>query len=335
MKQVEVVVSDASPPASLAETFGSILTRSPDLLPDRLPPKVVIKPNLCDNASWETGVTTDPAWLGVLAQELRARRPDVRIQVVEADAISAYRAFRCCDESFDRLGYREAASEFGVELVNLSKTETWEVQVPTFPTPLPIPALFFDDFFFISVANVKLHPYERFTGVLKNNYGLLPECDRTNFHMRLPEILFTLHQLCSTDLAILDGRIGLEGKGPIIGRPRRLNRLIVGNDAVAADQAACRIIGIEPSTVPHLCYAAARAEESSKSASISGNLSVVPFVVDDPDTASLIIRKFGVRRFYAGLERNSQRIISWIFEARRNPWAFLRRVVRRLLRTER
>jgi uncharacterized protein (DUF362 family) len=71
--------------------------------------KVIIKPNLCDNAAWETGVTTDPEWIRVLATAIRRHRPEAMIQVVESDAISAYRAFRSADETFDRLEYREVA----------------------------------------------------------------------------------------------------------------------------------------------------------------------------------------------------------------------------------
>ncbi len=206
-----VTVVDTPNELCLKEAFGLALQRMPQLLPAVIPGQVVIKPNLCDIASWETGVTTDPAWLTVLANELRNRRPDVRIRVVEADAISAYKTFRCCDETFDRLGYREAAEEAGVELVNLSKGPAWEVALPGSSTSLRIPQLFFEDFFYISLANVKVHPYERFTGTLKNGYGLLPQADRSELHLHLPEILCTLYRLCTPDLAILN-------------EPRRLGR---------------------------------------------------------------------------------------------------------------
>jgi hypothetical protein len=93
----------------LAKGFDRAVQQLPGLLPHVLPQQVVIKPNLCDITAWETGVTTDPRWLGILARELRAIRPDVRIRVVESDAISAYKSRRSCDETFDRLGYLSAA----------------------------------------------------------------------------------------------------------------------------------------------------------------------------------------------------------------------------------
>lgn len=110
--------------AQLAAGFRAALQQLPGLLSKTLPRQVVIKPNLCDITPWETGVTNDPRWVGILAAELRAIRPDVIIRVVESDAISAYKSYRSCEETFDRLGYAAAAHEAGVELVNLSVPTT-------------------------------------------------------------------------------------------------------------------------------------------------------------------------------------------------------------------
>ena len=98
----------------LARGFAQALRQVPDLLPEMLPKQIVIKLNLCDITAWETGVTTDPRWLGVLAQELRAVRRDVQIRVVESDGISAYKSYRSCDETFERLGFVPAAREQGI-----------------------------------------------------------------------------------------------------------------------------------------------------------------------------------------------------------------------------
>src|SRR5271157_2578324 len=119
------------------------VARSP--LPATLPRKVVIKPNLCDLVSWEAGVTTDPAWLPLLAAELRAIRPDVQIVVIESDAVSAYKNSRSCDETYDRLGYREVAAQHGIELVNLSKSESIEISMDGIPVPILISELFLEE----------------------------------------------------------------------------------------------------------------------------------------------------------------------------------------------
>lgn len=301
------------------------------VLPETLPAKVVIKPNLCDIVSWEMGVTSDPEWISVLAKALRARRTDVRIQVVESDAVSAYRTYRSCDETFDRLGFREVAKREGVELVNLSREPSWEVAVPGLAEPLRVPELFFDDFLYVSVANVKVHPYERFTGTLKNGLGLLPQADISRYHMQLPQVILAIYQLCTPDVAILDGRIALEGKGPIIGDPKRLGKVILGNNGLAVDQTACRLIGVPVNHVPHLRFAARTLRHDERSVQVVGDLRTTELEFDPQGAHRVILSKFAVRRFYRGLEAASLRTVSRWHGFKKNPRGFVQGALKRLL----
>ena len=97
--------------------------------------------------------------MAALTVELRSIRPDVQIRVVESDAISAYKTYRSCDETFERLGFVSAAREAGIELVNLSRCDTIELRLDGVPMPVRIPELFLAEMLFISVANLKVHPY--------------------------------------------------------------------------------------------------------------------------------------------------------------------------------
>jgi len=216
----------------LAKRFATALWQVEGIAPAQLPQQVVIKPNLCDITSWETGATTDPRWVSVLAREFRAVRPDVRIRVVESDAVSAYKHRRSCDETFERLGWVDAAREENVELLNLSRVETIEIRLDGLPMPVRIPQIFLEEMYFVSVANLKVHPYTRMTGVLKNSLGLLADADISALHPYLSAAISGLHKLLPPDLCIVDGRIGLEGRGPILGDPVRMNTLLVGRDAV-------------------------------------------------------------------------------------------------------
>src|SRR5271169_412385 len=143
----EVSVVRVEDHAELQRGFRLALEQLPGLRPQVLPRQVVIKPNLCDIAAWETGVTTDPRWLAILARELRAIRPDVRIRVVESDAIGAYKSYRSCDETFDRLGYRSAAHEAGIELVNLSRSDAIEIRLDGISQPVRIPQLLLEEMY--------------------------------------------------------------------------------------------------------------------------------------------------------------------------------------------
>jgi uncharacterized protein (DUF362 family) len=327
----DVLVLDVGASEGPQQAFARALERRPDLIPADLPDLVVIKPNLCDIASWQTGATSDPAWVGVLAAAFRRRRPDVRIQIVESDAISAYKTFRSCDETFTRLGYRDAAREANVELVNLSEAPTWEIQVPTLRAPLCIPELFFREFFYVSLANVKVHPYERFTGTLKNGLGLLPQAEISDLHGALPDVIGTLYQLCTPDLAILDGRIGLEGKGPIVGETRWLGKLIVGRDALATDACAARMIGSPVDLVPHLRWTARALALDPSSARVDGAVDgIAPFRIMPGH--EIILAKFKARRLHGQADGIAPRLVDWYFRAKADPLLFSRQAIKRAVR---
>jgi uncharacterized protein (DUF362 family) len=319
----------------LSAALRSARELSPAIFPSSLPRQVVIKPNLCDITPWETGVTTDPRWLPALAAELRSIRPDVQIRVVESDAISAYKSYRSCDETFDRLGYASAARAAGVELVNLSRRDSLEIQFDRVPFPIRIPDLFLEEMFFISIANLKVHGYTRMTGVLKNSLGLLPDDDISSFHPHLSALISGLHRLFPPDLCIIDGRIGLEGQGPIIGRPVRMDTILFGNDALAIDESACRLMSISPKRVEHLVRTVRDLRRSFGEFAFVGEIRPRAFAFDALEVHPAIVAKFGVRRFYQRMDRLTSRWIDRAIRFRRHPLQFARSAATRLVRRPR
>jgi uncharacterized protein (DUF362 family) len=319
----------------LAGAVARVRQLAPSLLPTALPRKVVIKPNLCDIAAWETGVTTDPAWLPALAGELRSIRPDVEITVVESDAISAYKTHRSCEETFDRLGYRSVAREHGVNLVNLSTADTIETSLQGIPYPVRIPTLLLEEFFFVSVANLKVHPYERMTATLKNSLGLLPDADISHFHPYLSTMISRLHSLCPPDLCIVDGRIGLEGQGPIIGDPVRMDTLVFGNDALAADLTACKLMMVPPDDVPHLRLVAKDLGRKLSGFQMIGHIRPLKFVFDRGRGHRPILIKFANRRLHKASERFTNLWIDRLIRFKREPVAFATRAFSKIARLPR
>ena len=317
--------------AELGDGFRRALQQLPGLLPKTLPRQVVIKPNLCDIMPWETGVTSDPRWVGILAAEFRAIRPDVEIRVVESDAISAYKSYRSCEETFDRLGFAAAAHDAGVELVNLSRGDAIEIRLDGIPQPVRIPQLLLEEMYFISHANLKLHGYTRMTGVLKNSIGLLTDAEISSLHPYLSILISRLHKLCSPDLCIIDGRIGLEGSGPIIGRPVRMDTLLVGNDALSVDEASCRLMGIPPRQVAYLRQTAMDLKRRLDECEIVGDLRPRTFVFDGLHIHPAIQAKFANRRLHQRMEAISNRWIDRAYRFRDDPLTFAKAAIPKLL----
>jgi uncharacterized protein (DUF362 family) len=317
--------------AELQRGFGLALQQLPGLLPKALPRQVLIKPNLCDITAWETGVTTDPRWLGTLAAELRAIRPDVEIRVVESDAISAYKSYRSCDETFDRLGFVTAARDAGIQLVNLSRCDAIEIRLDDIPQPVRIPQLLLEEMYLISVGNLKLHGYTRMTGILKNSIGLLADAEISSLHPYLSILISRLHKLCPPDLCIIDGRMGLEGSGPIMGRPLRMDTLLVGNDALAADETACRLMGIPPKEVAHLRQVAKDLDRPFGEFEIVGDLRPRTFAFDGVHVHPAIQAKFANRRLHQRMELFSNRWIDRAYRFREDPLTFAKHAIPKLL----
>lgn len=50
----------------------------------------------------------------------------------------------------------------------------------------------------------------------------------------------------------MDGIVGMEGDGPIMGLPRRYGVLAMSRDLVAADATCARVIGFDAAKLPYL-----------------------------------------------------------------------------------
>jgi uncharacterized protein (DUF362 family) len=321
----------SEPQGGLEPILGRLRADARTLWPSSLPAKVVIKPNLCDVVSWEAGVTTNPAWLPALAAELRAVRSDVQIVVIESDAIGAYKNFRSCDETYDRLGYREIARQHGIELVNLSNTPSIEIALPGIPVPVVVSQLFLEEFYFISIANLKVHAYEYMTGILKNSIGLLSGTDLTPLHPFLPMLISQLHQFCPPDLCIIDGRVGLEGHGPILGDPVAMNAIVFSNDALSADVAACKLMSIPAAEVPHLRQTAKNLGRTLPEITLPADVQPRAFRFDRPDHRAILL-KFANRRLHYFSERLSNRWINRFLRFKSEPVKFATEAIPKLAR---
>jgi uncharacterized protein (DUF362 family) len=219
---------------------------------DNLKSKVVIKPNLCDLSAWDLGATTDPEVVLLIVQYLKKTRPDLKFYVIESDARE-----RTAEEAFGRLGYYEILKG-KAGLLNISHTPQINVEVPSYPYELSLPELFFDDFFFISVANLKTHTYQKISCAIKNQFGCVPEGDRRKYHPYLEEVLDFINRAVKPDLCLVDGRIGMEGAGPVGGTPVKTEILILGKDSFSTDVACAQIMGMNPKKIPFLRYMAKR-----------------------------------------------------------------------------
>jgi hypothetical protein len=85
---------------------------------------------------------------------------------------------------------------------------------------------------------------------------LSEEHKKLDHHLGLHEPLVEQAKLRPPDLIVLDGIVGVEGDGPLNGRPVRSGFVAVGANMLEVDAAAARVMGFEPSSIKHLRIAA-------------------------------------------------------------------------------
>ena len=210
---------------------------------------VVVKPNLCVADPLKVEMSnTAPAITEAVCEMLLTRTS--RIVIGESSNLR-----HTAEDAFAASGYLDLARRLGVELVNFSQAPWTHVKCePAGYVELPRVVLEAD--VFVTLPVLKTHALTYFTGALKNQWGCLPRYDRILMHKWLDPMLVGLHRLLQPDLTVMDGIVGMEGRGPTNGKPRRLDIVLAGRDAVAVDASAMRLVGLEPERARHLGLAA-------------------------------------------------------------------------------
>jgi uncharacterized protein (DUF362 family) len=211
--------------------------------------RVVIKPNLCMSVSHKVvGANTDMRLTESVIRVLQRRTTN--IVVGESDHLR-----QKAQRGFEASGYLDMAQRLGVPLVNFTELPWRAVPCPPLDA-LELPEVLLDADVFITLPVLKTHALTYFTGALKNQWGCLPQYDRIVLHKHLDELLASLQGVLKPRLTLMDGIVGMEGRGPTNGKPRRLDVLLASRDAVALDVSAMRLVGLDPSRAKHLVLAA-------------------------------------------------------------------------------
>jgi uncharacterized protein (DUF362 family) len=209
---------------------------------------VVVKPNLCTERPEQIHTAnTSAAVLRSVCEVLLERTS--RITIVESDG-ARYPA----EAAFKNNGVYDLANELGIRVLNLSKDEL--VDIPDRRLQgFGMARTWLEADVFVTLPVLKTHATTVFTGALKNQWGCVPRYDRILLHKYLHELIGDINRLRPVTLALMDGLVGMQGRGPINGYPIDLNVLLVSRDPVALDATGMRLIGLEPNAALHLMHA--------------------------------------------------------------------------------
>jgi len=115
----------------------------------------------------------------------------------------------------------------------------------------------------IGVSKAKSHLQAYYTGGIKNFFGTCPGKDKKIAHTfpnteEFSQSLVDIFAACNPDFGIMDGIIGMEGRGPSGGKPRFLGLVLGSKDFVALDRVTSTAMGYDRIDIPHIRQAAKR-----------------------------------------------------------------------------
>lgn len=218
---------------------------------------VFLKPNLV-GLDPLGAINTHPAVVGA-AREAFLRLGAQTVLVGDGPALE--RDTEAIIESMGLRDYLERPSETFVDL-NLDDVERVPLQTRASRLKeLYLPRTILRADFVVSLPKLKTHHWTGVTLSLKNMFGIVPGCcygwPKNLLHWAgIEQSVLDINSTIRPDFAIVDGIVGMEGNGPIQGRPKACGVLVFGDDPVAVDATGARVMGFVPERIGYLRRAA-------------------------------------------------------------------------------
>jgi uncharacterized protein (DUF362 family) len=236
--------------------LSDVLARQYEAFRQRVPlagKRVVLKPNLVEYHR-DKVINTHPNVIAAVI-ELCQREGAAEVLVAEGPGHC-----RNVEHLARASGLGDVLAHYGVRLVDLNHDEPMKCLNLGRLTGL-------DHLFFsrtvamaevlISLPKLKTHHWAGATLSLKNLFGTLPGIfygwPKNELHWRgIDNSIVDIALTRAPDLAIVDGIVGMEGDGPLNGKPKELGALVMGCDALAVDATCCRLMRLDPEQLPYL-----------------------------------------------------------------------------------
>jgi uncharacterized protein (DUF362 family)/Ni,Fe-hydrogenase III small subunit len=258
-KHTVSIVRYEKPFQSVAKAVA--LSHGLDSLPSQA--KVFIKPNI---VFWtkavpfpKWGVVTTSRVVEDMVVLLKERGID-DITIGEGTVISKPKDLETPAHAFKTLGYEVLKKRYGVKYFNTFERPFEKVHVGEGIT-LNFNRDILKSDFVVNLPVLKTHSQTVVSLGIKNLKGTIDIPSRKKCHNATPGL--DLHRMVSKlflpmppMFTLLDGIYSQERGPNVDGQARRSNLLVASSDVLSADMVGARVLGIEPTNVPHLVYAA-------------------------------------------------------------------------------
>lgn len=220
--------------------------------------RILLKPNLVEPHSGAGHINTHPLVVQAAAE--------VFLRLGAAEILVAEGAGHQRDTRLvlEESGLDSVLRENHLPFVDLNQERSEKIPNQGHFTALPsffLPTLLRQVDWIVSMPKLKTHHWAGVTLSMKNLFGVMP-----GIHYGWPKNVLHQHGISQSILdinatlkphfAIVDGIVGMEGDGPIMGTPKFAGVMVMGKNLTAVDATCSRIMGIDPGKIDYLAAAA-------------------------------------------------------------------------------
>jgi uncharacterized protein (DUF362 family) len=205
--------------------------------------KILIKPNIVGSFPKKQNLaTTNPTIIEAICKILKKNK--CKIFIGESSFTNTVEAFK--DSGIEKVAKKYGAKILIFEQDKLIKIKDSNAKVLK---EFRISKTLKEVDLVINVPKLKTHLLTKFTGAIKNLYGVLPGGIKQKLHMKAPTVkrfgkmLIDIYQNVKPEINIMDGIMGMEGAGPTAGDPKKAGYILASKNAVSLDMASIKLIG--------------------------------------------------------------------------------------------
>ena len=221
---------------------------------------ILLKPNLVETRADAPHINTHPCVIRAAAEAFRS--------MGATNVLLAEGSGHCRDtlRLLEETGIMDVLAQDRIPFIDLNYDDVYTVpnagghsRLKTLTLPLTLRKVDW----IVSMAKLKTHHWAGVTLSMKNLFGLMPGSyygwpKNILHHAGIDDCIFDINATVRPHLAIVDGIVGMEGDGPIMGTPKAAGVIVMGRNFPAVDATCARIMGVNPQRVDHLADSSGR-----------------------------------------------------------------------------
>lgn len=207
---------------------------------------LLVNPNLLQGADPEKAITTHPEFIKAVVELLQ----DEGVSVIIGDSSGGRMTESNLRKNYEKSGWDWVAEETGAKLSYETGSTSLNFSDGRIIKNINAWKVLDEVDGVINLPKLKTHNLTVYTGAVKNIYGMVHGLTKAAYHgqyrnvEKFSQLLMDVHDAVRPRLTVMDGILGMEGKGPASGDPVNLGTMFISEDSYACDVAACRSVGI-------------------------------------------------------------------------------------------